>query len=319
MTSLTDTRKSQNEKLIDMLNQLQGATVSSVVPSVKDAIAEDFFALLDDLPFDLLPYAAVSQFVYSDDSEDFLYFIESLEEMLTDKYSADTTDVNYKKCIKIIEHMELAKQQKDHLFEKHENEIKKINRLTNVFMARSSKIEILQKATEKLQGDTEDLQNDNKRLMTNYISILGIFAAILMGSFGSIQAFSNLFSNAHKLDLGVILIISSIGASSVILILFFLLNGIAKLTERSLWSTNKPDGTLFEKHPSLLIIHGILISISFIGAALELSNIHIQYAPQGYWWIAPVLWITYFFTAIHKKDFLFPIGWFVRILTSIKR
>lgn len=298
MTSQTDDRKGQNEKLIDMLNQLQGVTVSSVEPSVKAVIAEDFFTLLNDLPFDLLPYAAVSQFVYSDDSEDFLYFIESLEEMITDKYAADTTQDNYKKGIKMIEHMELAKQQKDHLFEKHEAEIKKIKTLTSVFMTRSAEIGTLQKDTEKLQADTEELQEDNKRIMTNYISILGIFAAILMGSFGSIQAFSNLFSNAHNLDLGVILIISSIGASSVILILFFLLNGIAKLTERSLWSTQKSNGTLFEKHPSLVIIHCILMFVSLIGAALQLSNMQLKWAVEGFWWTLPlfyllITWLSY--------------------------
>ncbi|MET3657805.1 hypothetical protein [Sporosarcina psychrophila] len=308
MTSLTDDRKNQNEKLIKMLNQLQGATVSGVEPSVKNTIAEGFFALLDELPFDLLPYAAVSQFVYSDDSEDFLYFIECLEEMITDKY--DTTEVNYKKGIKMIEHMELAKQQKDHLFEEHDSEIKKINRLTNVFMARSSEIGKLQKATEKLREDTEELQEDNKRIMTNYISILGIFAAMLMGSFGSIQAFSNLFSNAHKLDLGIILIISSIGASSVILILFFLLNGIAKLTDRSLWSTKKETGTLIEKHPSLVIVHGILIFISLIGASLQLSNIHLNWAPkEGAWWLLPFIYllIAWFFYRNFKWE------WFQKI------
>lgn len=65
-------------------------------------------------------------------------------------------------------------------------------------------------------------------MITNFITILGIFAAILMGAFGSIQAFSSLFDNAVFLDLGKLLIISSVGASSVVLILFFLLNGIAE-------------------------------------------------------------------------------------------
>lgn len=292
MTLQNNARHHQNEKLINALNKLQGATVSGVTSSTLQTTAEDFFEILEKLPFDLLPYAAVSQFVYNEENEDILYFTEKLEEFITKKYSRDSD--NYKKGIKMIEHMELAKQQKDFLFEKHENEIATIKRITRRTMIKSNKI-------EELQNTTQELQEDNKSMMTNYISILGIFAAILMGAFGAIQGFASLFENAYSLSIGKLLIMSSIGASSVLLILFFLLNGIAKLTERSLWSTDKVDGTLLEKHPSLVITHGILIFISLVGAALELSNLPIKFAWQGLWWIFPGLWFIYLIIAFSTK------------------
>src|SRR5690625_126565 len=296
MISQPTSRRKQREKLLSKLNELQGATASGVEDEATDNISKGFFLLLAALPFDLLPYTAISQFVYRDESEDLPYFIEALESIITEKYSGNSENVNYKKGIKLIEHMELAQQQKDNLFEKHEKEIQKIKSHNNILMSSM-------KQTRKLKEEIENLQDENKRIITNFISILGVFAAILMGAFGAIQGFTSLFANAHKLELGIIMIISSIGASSVLLILFFLLNGIAKLTDKSLSSTSKENGTLIEKHPTLIITHGILITVSLIGASLKLSNIRLYLAYQGLWWILPCIWIIYFIVAINKKSF----------------
>ncbi|WP_342512782.1 hypothetical protein MKY34_19555 [Sporosarcina sp. FSL K6-1522] len=207
---------------------------------------------------------------------------------------------------KILRHIDLALVQKYTLMSMQMKEIEVLRREQQQLINRYDQL--------KHEAETQ-----NRNMLTQFITILGIFAAIMMGAFGAIQGFASLFANAYLLSIGEILIISSIGASSVILILFFLLNGIAKLTGRSLWSTKKTDGSLFEKHPSLIIIHGILISISLVGATLELSNVHLQYALQGYWWLVPGLWTIYFFTAIHKKNFLFIVDWLMEKWHLFKR
>jgi len=200
---------------------------------------------------------------------------------------------------KILRHIDLALVQKD--------------TFTHLQL---KEIDVLKKEQQKLIQRYEKLKNDAevqyRNMLTQFITILGIFAAILMGAFGAIQGFTSLFANAHDLSIGKLLIISSIGASSIILILFFLLNAIAKLTNRKLWSNNKEDANLLEKHPSLVITHGILIFILLVGASLELSSIRIQFAWQGLWWIIPFLWISYLITATHKKNFLFFSNWIKR-------
>lgn len=298
MTLQPDTRRHQNQKIITSLNELYRASLDQPEESRQTAI-ENFYCLLDELPFDLLPYAAVSQFVYNNDDEDFLYFIEFLEGIINDRYSENTEHLNYKKGIKMLEHMDLAKQQKDSLFEEHEQEIQRMKNLRRSFLDQSKKIEDIQKTTKVLQ-------EDNRKAMTNYISILGIFAAILMGAFGAIQGFSSLFENAHKLSLGMTLILSSIGASGVILILYFLLNGVSRLIGISFVSnTSNENSTIMEKHPALFLSHGFLIFIFLIGASLELSNVTIKFAWQGLWWLMPVGWFLYMIFAISTKK-LFP-------------
>lgn len=280
---------------------------------------DQFMEALEETTFvhHIIPYDKITKCVFEntpvEDLDEFtkdlhsrgnLYFSTKEETGGKSVPSADTKEeLNSERMYyKILRHIDLALVQKYTLMSMQMKEIEALRREQQQLINRYDQL--------KHEAETQ-----NRNMLTQFITILGIFAAIMMGAFGTIQGFASLFANAQYLSMGKILIISSIGASSVILILFFLLNGIAKLTGRSLWSTKKTDGTLFEKHPSLIIIHGILISISFVGATLELSNVHLQFAIQGFWWIVPTLWTSYFFTAVHKKDFLFPVVWFVRVFT----
>lgn len=207
---------------------------------------------------------------------------------------------------KIVEHIKLAILQRNHSIRERQHSLNLIDK----------EIKDKQNTLSELEDKITSFENSiDEKLRSNtlsMISVLGIFAAVLMGAFGAIQGFTSLFAHAYAMDLSMILIISSIGASAVILILFFLLNGIAKLTERSLWSTKKENGTLLEKHPSLVIVHGILIFIFLVGSALELSNVTLQFAWQGFWWAIPLFWISYLLTAVHKQDYLFFVDWFKR-------
>ncbi|HDU0724813.1 TPA: hypothetical protein REO55_002105, partial [Staphylococcus pseudintermedius] len=74
-------------------------------------------------------------------------------------------------CFKIIEHIKLAISQKEGLYVKQKIEI---NELT------------------KTISETKEVYDN---MVSNYISILGIFAAILMTAFGGIQVFTGLFNN----------------------------------------------------------------------------------------------------------------------------
>ncbi|WP_127742070.1 hypothetical protein [Niallia taxi] len=261
---------------------------------ITDGLISDLLVIIKQFPIDILPYAAISQFVYNNHLEDFTYFFEQLTDGVYDV--ADSNDPNFKKYLKLLEHMELADQQKVALFNKQKEEIEKLKRFNSTYEASANE---LKQVTKKI----DELQETSKNMTTNFISILGIFAGILMGAFGALQGFTSLFANADKLSLGKLLIISSISASSVILILFLLLNGVAKLTNKSLSSSTRSDDNIFNRHPTLIIIYGILILISLVGSALELSNTVINYAPEGYWWIVPGVWFIYFITVLKTKKF----------------
>src|SRR5699024_10830261 len=93
---------------------------------------------------------------------------------------------------KIIQDTELAISQKQSLYEDLKDEIYTLD-------------SIVHNATQ---------QYDN--MMSNFISILGIFAAIMMATFGAIQGFTAIFSNENNYSLTTIILISCFGLFALI-------------------------------------------------------------------------------------------------------
>ena len=262
-----------------------------------------------EFKYGLIPYDKITECVFENTPEEIIHSFTNALKSQGEKYfsSNEKQDENFqrnkKAFFKIIRHIDLAIIQK-----------------YNFANLKIKEVEVLKRDYELLNKQHEELKieadKQYKRMLTQFITILGIFAAILMGAFGALQGFTSLFDNAHRLDLSTILIISSIGASSVILILFFLLNAIAKLTDRSLSNTYEKDSSLIEAYPAVVVIYGLLILVALIGAALELSNTPIYYSLQGFWWAVPVIWLIYMGIAFNKKR-LWPL-WPIKDLTKLR-
>ncbi|WP_338749814.1 hypothetical protein [Bacillus sp. FJAT-52991] len=258
-----------------------------------------FMQKLEKTSFDyeIIPYDKITECVFENTPEEILFSFTADLRKRGEQYFNEGNCINTanlddakKKFYKILRHIDLAIVQKTNFTTL---KIKEMDELKKDYLQ-------LNESYSRLK---EEAEAQYKGLLTQFISILGIFAAILMGAFGSIQGFTSLFNNAHKLSIGEILIISSIGCSGVILILFFLLNGIAKMTGLSL-SSNTNSNKIREKHPTLVITHFILILLLLIGSALILSNTHIKWAWQGIFFLMPALWLWFGLT-FHFKIWSF--------------
>jgi len=283
-------------------NQEITATVSEAKDVKLDMKFSTFMEHVESTNFyqEIIPYDKITECVFEKTPTEILYsFTSELRtrgeyyfKLKKDEPIDPKTLDEERTFLKIMRHIDLALIQK--------------NSFANIKIKEMDILkENYRQLDERYQALKDEADHQYKNMLTQYISILGIFAAILMGSFGAIQGFSNIFANANSIPLGELLIISSVGASSVLLILFFLLNGIAKLTNRSLSSTRDKNSTILRKHPTLVLSHGILISITLIGAAIILSNVKLKFAVEGLWWGVPILWIIYFVTSVSKNDSLF--------------
>src|SRR5699024_2769454 len=140
---------------------------------------------------------------------------------------------------KIIQHAELAISQKESLYQSLKEDIHSLN--NDVYQA-----------AEKYNN-----------MMSNFISILGIFAAIMMATFGAIQGFTAIYSNENNYSLTTIIIISCFGLFGLVSILFILLHSIAKLMDKDLSLYTHPN-TIFTKYPvyshTLLFIFSITVA-----------------------------------------------------------
>ncbi|WP_196215963.1 hypothetical protein, partial [Microbacterium sp. ZXX196] len=76
---------------------------------------------------------------------------------------ADSNDPNFKKYLKLLEHMELADQQKVALFNKQKEEIEKLKRFNSTYEASANE---LKQVTKKI----DELQETSKNMTTNFIS-----------------------------------------------------------------------------------------------------------------------------------------------------
>lgn len=255
---------------------------------------------------DLLPYDKITECIFENVTEEVLTtFSEDFERygntffknLHKDHLYLPTEEQNIlnkkeRDFLKIMRHINLALVQKINIFTEKAEELKD---LTN-------EIKDLKLELQTLKNEAE---SQNKSMLGQFISILGIFSAVLMGSFGAIQGFASLFENAHSLPLGKLLIISSVGGTSVILILFFLLHGIAKLTGKSLRNTSKNgSNNILDNYSYLFLIQGLLVFIALIGAALLLCNTKLYFSIYGLWWLLPLIWFGYFAWAFHKKTLL---------------
>lgn len=281
----------------NIVDSLVNIRMGLIVAAPDETLAElaNLKNLLEESSARVLPYSALAEFVYKDEDEDFNYFITHFEEFVNENISTD--DPAHEKLMKLLEHLALAKQQKEVLFEDQQQRMLQLEKMQ---IDLNKKIE----RTQILSDKVDKLQKSNENMITNFISILGIFAAILMGAFGAIQGFTSLFEHAVYMPLGKALILSSVGGSSVILILFLLLNGISKLTNRPI--SNSTSNKIKLKHPTIVATYAIMITIALSGAALELSDKEIHYSKAGYWWAIPGFWLLimlmYFKSSFISKD-----------------
>ncbi|MEB6208198.1 MFS transporter [Staphylococcus pasteuri] len=179
-------------------------------------------------------------------------------------------------CYKIIEHIKLAISQKEGLYLKQKKEITELT---------------------KSIDSTKDAYDN---IVSNYISILGIFAAILMTAFGGIQAFTSIYRN-NKFNLIDSLLIACIGFLGILLMMFLLLNSIAKLSGKKLDSGNINE-KWFKRHPTFVNGSIILSTIALILIAYKIS----KNPPTFNWWslvyLVPIFYLITMLIIFNRKS-----------------
>lgn len=153
---------------------------------------------------------------------------------------------------KIIQHSELAISQKRSLYENLKDDMNYLD----------------------LRVDEATERYDN--MMSNFISILGIFAAIMMATFGAIQGFTAIYSNENNYSLAKILIISSFGLFALVSILYLLLYSISKIIGKDI-AVNDYGYNFFMKFP--IYSHTLVItSLIFLFSLTHMF----KYNPPSY-------------------------------------
>lgn len=182
-------------------------------------------------------------------------------------------DINEIKIIyKMFEHIELAEAQKLNLFIHQKEKLKSISHSLDSQKEQLEQQERLVKSQNKIIKKQQKLVKSNEKIyskvMSSFISILGIFSAILMGAFGGIKGFTSLFStNKNLIDLTII---ATMGFIMLMIFTFLLLNSISKMTGEKLYE-NAKSNWWFTRHPTLIFSLSLAFCILFL---LTFSKYH---------------------------------------------
>lgn len=159
---------------------------------------------------DRILYSEISSYVFSLDMNARGVFATNVEKLMIYALNADISEVSEDCCkmiIKIYDHFQLA-----------------LNQIENVKSILGSSIE-----------DTKvDLRNEMKGVEKEYISILGIFAAIVLAFVGGITFSSSVLQNINSVSIYRLLMVAILLAFILMNVIWLLLRFIAQINDKDI-------------------------------------------------------------------------------------
>lgn len=282
---ITDLEDGFGDLLRELYSDKQFKTPTANIEKIESG--KKFIDYLDKIDGKFLPYHTLTQFVYDPNEE------REISEFATIIYETikNNNNINNEtkdKALKIRQHLLLAEQQKNSLYHEQQEEIRNIN----------SSIAETNKSMDESQRKLRKTKKIYDNMLSQYISILGIFAAILMTAFGGIQAFTAIYSD-NTFSLVDSLLIACVGFLGILLMMFLLLNSIAKLSGKSL-DSNKSKNYWYLRHPTIINSFIILSSLSILLVSFKISI----NPPTISWWgcvyAAPVIYLLFMLRAFNN-------------------
>lgn len=130
----------------------------------------------------------------------------------------------------------------------------------------------LNKNYDSVKRDINELKEEKNNIYTQFVTILGIFSAIIFASFGGLEILKNILGNISEASTPKLIVFSSFSIAGIISLLFILFNGLSRLTGKSIRSCDCEknnidcEHTVFTKHPTIMIVGFILFYTTMIGA-----------------------------------------------------
>lgn len=189
-----------------------------------------------------IPYKDVSEIVFSKDEyllgnsiTEFHIKVEQAVSQHTHCTSQKTRKNKYKNRVmdchyKVVEHILLAQTQRKFINESIEMAVQKqLDSITNI-----------QEVANTAERTAKNAEETYKSMFANYVTILGVFTAIIVTIFGGLNVI-NVVAKQAQADFGLLLFLTAMSVLCIITLLYFLANMIAWITQ----SQQKQLGKLF--------------------------------------------------------------------------
>lgn len=125
----------------------------------------------------------------------------------------------------------------------------------------------LDKRYVEAEEEIEDLHKDKANIYTQFVTILGIFTAIILGAIGSLELIGSVFTRINEVSTGKLLVFSSLTSLAVIIMLFLLMQWINKIVYR-VYPTDKYWDYSFKEN--VVFYAGIIVMLYMLFVGLLL-------------------------------------------------
>ncbi|MGW6384967.1 hypothetical protein [Peribacillus butanolivorans] len=142
---------------------------------------------------------------------------------------------------KVQDHILLAITQRKFILDNIEVLKTELNQKTEELQSLTQELEVAKKTVDNLK----DIKT---RIYTEFVSILGIFTAVVLGAFGSLQVIGSVFNHIKDVSTGKLLVFSSLTSIGVLILLFLLMRWINQIVRRdsdNLWEYNFKENIFF--------------------------------------------------------------------------
>lgn len=269
--ALKDIIKEFCELEIDELNKQRLKFIDKLIEKSKD------------LEPSMLSYSSITAMTFNfEDKNDQLSEIGSflkaaLNEHFEEKFHEEHIDEEgdlanqYKVVKKSIEHLDLAINQKQSLYNEQRIELSKIK---GIIVSFNKKIKNTESKIKEADSKINEIDEIKNKIYTDFVAILGIFASIIFGVFGGFQEIQLIGKNLNTTPIPKLLIFSSLVMLGVTLIIFLCFNAISKITNMPMRSCNCKAGecncSFRKSHPTIFYSSCIYLYVLLVGFALRL-------------------------------------------------
>lgn len=171
---------------------------------------------------------------------------------------------------KIREHILLASIQYETFFKKLDDVNEQAKKIEEESMEISKK-------TREISKETDKLSDRLNSLTPEFITILGIFSALIFGMFGGFDAFKEIFANLSKVRISTTIMAGPLLILGLITLIFVLIQSICTISGKNLLACEHTNNSeckcsFYKKYPMYVTSVVLFTAIAAIAAAVHVGN-----------------------------------------------
>lgn len=265
----TPTITTRNELISDFLNEAKAKMSEQDVEQWVDIL---IIALNTK---ERLPYSDITVNIYNYKHHELEFVQENITKIFEklNVYTSDSHLIIKENLSRFEDHIRLAINQRDYInrnVKRLEEQLiqrnAEINELTIQLNEAKKSLSEIASDIKNTKSSIDEVSNDKTKIYTEFVAILGIFTAVVLGAFGSLQVIGSVFSNIKGVPTGKLLVFSSLTSLGVLVLLFLLMKWINHIVYKN---SNKIPFSFISRENTIFISGLIaLVYMFFIGFLL---------------------------------------------------